>query len=71
MMWGLPKKSSIKNDNVDYNGNIQNVEIRHTPALNVKVFNDTETDLNDGNNENSLTTLEEVDRKLFPNIEIN
>ena len=64
MMWGLPKKSSIKNDNVDYNGNIQNVEIRHTPALNVKVFNDTETDLNNGNNENSLTTLEEVDFML-------
>ena len=63
-MWGLPKKSSIESDNIDYNGNIQNVEIRHTPALNVKVFNDSETGLNNGNNDNSLTTLEEVDFML-------
>ena len=64
MMWGLPKKSSIESDNIDYNGNIQNVEIRHTPALNVKVFNDSETGLNNDNNDNSLTTLEEVDFML-------
>ena len=64
MMWGLPKKSSIESDNIDYNGNIQNVEIRHTPALNVKVFNDSETNVNNENNDNSLTTLEEVDFML-------
>ena len=63
MIWGLPHKTSLDDENTPYTGAVQDVEIRHIPA---PASSDTSpapapSANEDNDTSGELTTLEEVD----------
>ena len=63
MIWGLPHKTSLDDENTPYTGAVQDVEIRHIPA---PASSDTspapaQSANEDNDTSGELTTLEEVD----------